>query len=75
MNIIRTVLGDSYVVFDTFDTLDNSYTLRIDRKDTTWHLKMKFSSTEIMMMGDNFIGAVCRRVVSEYSESIIRDGV
>lgn len=72
MNIIRTVLGDSYVVIDTLDTLDNSYTLRIDRKDTIWHLKMRFSSTDIMMMGDNFIGAVCRRVVSEYSASITR---
>lgn len=72
MNIIRTVLGDSYMVFDTFDTLDNSYTLRIDRQGTTWHLKMRFSSTDLMMMGDSFVGAVCRRVVSEYSEFIIR---
>jgi hypothetical protein len=72
MNIIRTVLGDSYAVFDTFDTLDNSYTLRIDRIGDTWHLKMRFSSGELMRMGDSFAGAVCRQVVSEYSNFITR---
>lgn len=72
MNIIRTVLGDSYMIWDSFDVLDNSYTLYIDRKLTDWHLKMVFTSTDIMRMGDSFIGAVCRRVVSEYSNFIIR---
>ena len=69
---IRTVLGNSYVVFDTFDVLDNSYTLRIDRIGAIWHLKMRFTSSEIMMMGGSFVGAVCRRVVSEYSNFIMR---
>jgi hypothetical protein len=72
MNVIRTVLGDSYMVFDRFDALDNSYTLYIDRKLTDWHLKMRFTSGELMRMGDSFVGAVCRRVVSEYSNFITR---
>lgn len=72
INNVRTVLGDSYMVFDRFDALDNSYTLYIDRIHTDWHLKMRFTSPEIIMMGDSFVGAVCRSVVSEYSEFITR---
>lgn len=72
INNVRTVLGDSYMVFDRFDTLDDSYTLYIDRSNTDWHLKMRFTSSEIIMMGDSFVGAVCRRVVSEYSNFIMR---
>lgn len=72
INSVRTVLGDSYMVFDRFDALDESYTLYIDRTLTDWHLKMRFSRSELIMMGDSFVGAVCRRVVSEYSNFIMR---
>lgn len=72
MDNIRTVLGDSYIVLDVYDALDESFTLRIDRKGTTWHLKMRFSRYDLITMGESFVGAVCRRVVSEYSNFITR---
>lgn len=72
MDIIRTVLGDSYIVLDVYDALDESFTLRIDRKGTTWHLKMRFSRYDLITMGDSFAGAVCRQVVGEYSNFIMR---
>lgn len=74
INSVRTVLGDSYMVmvFDRLGTLDDSYTLYVDRVLTDWHLKMRFSRSELIMMGESFVGAVCRRVVSEYANFITR---
>lgn len=75
MQVLRIVLGDNYLVFDTFDARDDSYTLRIERKWEwvgEWHLTMRFSSTEIMRMGKSFVGAVCRQVDTEYCEYVMR---
>lgn len=66
MDTIRYVLGENYTVKDNFDNMNMRYYIHIKRDGTNWNLKMEFSSSDIMMMGENFIGAVCRAAVSEF---------
>lgn len=72
MDTIRFVLGRGYTVHDKFDHLNMKYYIHIERSVTNWHLKMEFSSSDITMMGENFIGAVCRAAVSEFCAYVVK---
>lgn len=72
MDTIRYVLGENYTVKDNFDNMNMRYHIHIKRDGTNWNLKMEFSSSDITMMGENFIGAVCRAAVSEFGTYVAK---